>query len=147
MWPYSADGAEAFLRRDALPRMSKGDAHLWAICLKEIPDALIGVIEFRLVTELDDHRGFWLAQPYWRRGLMSEAVEVVNRFVFEDLGVNSFLEENAANNTASRRLKHKSGAEFLRYWDSYYPSGERRSEVWRLTRDGWLATRKAAGER
>jgi RimJ/RimL family protein N-acetyltransferase len=142
-WPYPGNGAETFLREDALPRMSKGDAHLWAICLKETSCNLIGIIEFRVVTDLSDHRGFWLAESYWGRGLMSEAVEAVNRFVFEDLGIDSFVEENAANNAASRRLKQKSGGEFLRYRESKYPSGERRSEVWKLTRDGWLAKRAA----
>jgi [ribosomal protein S5]-alanine N-acetyltransferase len=140
-WPYPADGAETFLREDALPKMSTGDAHFWAICLTEAPDDLIGVIEFRLVTSVDDQRGFWLAEPYWGRGLMAEAVEAVNRFVFEDLGVDSFLEETAANNPASRRLKEMSGGQFLRYRECRYPSGETRSEVWRLTRDGWLAKR------
>jgi ribosomal-protein-alanine N-acetyltransferase len=140
-WPYPADGAETFLREDALPRILNGDAHFWAICLKDAPNELIGVIEFRVVTKVDDHRGFWLAEPFWKRGLMSEAVEAVNRFVFEDLGVDSFLEENAANNAASRCLKEKSGGEFLRYRECVYPSGERRSEVWRLTRAGWLAKR------
>ncbi|MBO0750994.1 MAG: GNAT family N-acetyltransferase [Bradyrhizobiaceae bacterium] len=142
-WPYPADGAETFLRENALPRMSKGDAYLWAICFRETPDALIGVIEFRIVTDRDDHRGFWLAEPYWRRGLMSEAVDAVNRFVFEDLGVDSFVEENAADNTASRRLKEKSGGEFLRYRACTYPSGECRSEVWKLSREGWLAKRRS----
>ena len=74
-WPYPADGAETFLREDMLPGMSKGDAHFWAICLTEAPDDLIGVIEFRVVTAVDDQRGFWLAEPYWGRGLMAEAVE------------------------------------------------------------------------
>lgn len=138
-WPYPADGAETFVRENALPRMSKGDAHLWAICSRETPNELIGVIEFRVVTRLDHHRGFWLAEPYWRRGLMSEAVEAVNRFVFEDLGIDSFLEENAANNLSSRRLKEKSGGEFLCYRESHYLSGECRSEVWKLSRNSWLA--------
>ena len=70
---------------------------------------------------------------------MSEAVEAVNRFVFEDLGIDSFLEENAANNLPSRRLKEKSGGEFLRYRESHYLSGECRAEVWKLSRSSWLA--------
>jgi RimJ/RimL family protein N-acetyltransferase len=73
---------------------------------------------------------------------MSEAVEAVNRFVFDDLNLESFIEENAADNPASRRLKEKSGGEFLHYRESHYLSGERRSEVWRLTRAGWLAARE-----
>ena len=138
-WPYPDDGAETFLKEDALPRMAKGHAHLWAICLRTAPDDLIGIIEFRVVTKMSDHRGFWIAEPFWGRGLMSEAVDAVNRFVFEALRVESFIEENAANNPASRRLKERSGGEFLTYRNSDYRSGEHRSEVWRITRTGWLA--------
>lgn len=137
-WPYPADGAERFLTDNALPRMARGEAHLWAICLKWTPEEAIGVIEFRVRTDLGDHRGFWLAEPHWRRGLMTEAVEAVNRFVFEDLRIDSFIEENAANNAASRRLKEKSGGVFLRHRECRYLSGERRSEVWHMTRAGWL---------
>jgi [ribosomal protein S5]-alanine N-acetyltransferase len=139
-WPYPPDGAERFLQEDALPRVHRGDAHLWAICLKATGE-LIGLIEFRLAKDADDHRGFWIAEPYWRQGLMSEAVEAVNRFVFEDLALDSFIEQNAANNPASRRLKEKSGGEFLSYRESNYLSGARWSEVWRLTRAGWLAAK------
>ena len=141
-WPYPVDGAERFLKDDALPRVNKGDAHLWAICLKAEPDELIGIIEFRLAIDANDHRGFWIAEPYWRKGLMSEAVEAVNRFVFEDLELESFIEQNAADNPASRRLKEKSGGELVGRRESRYLSGERWSEVWRLTRAGWLATKQ-----
>lgn len=141
-WPYPPDGAQTFLKEDALPRVNRGDAHVWAICLKATPGDLIGVIEFRLSPDADDHRGFWIAEPHWGKGLMSEAVEAVNRFVFEELGLDNFIEQNAANNPASRRLKEKSGGEFLSYRESTYLSGERRSEVWRLTRAGWLAARE-----
>jgi Acetyltransferase (GNAT) domain len=58
----------------------------------------------------DDHRGFWIAEPYWRKGLMSEAVEAVNQFVFEYLSIDSFIEQNAANNAASWRLKESPAA-------------------------------------
>jgi len=135
-WPYPTDGAQKFLQEDVLPRVTRGDAHVWAICLKATPGELIGLIEFRLATDADDHRGFWIAEPYWHKGLMSEAVEAVNRFVFEDLGLDSFIEQNATNNPASRRLKQKSGGEFLSYREGRYLSGARQSEVWRLTRAG-----------
>jgi [ribosomal protein S5]-alanine N-acetyltransferase len=141
-WPYPSDCAEIFLKEDALPRVAKGQADVWAICLKDARCTLIGVIEFRLAPDADDHRGFWLAEPYWRKGLMSEAVEAINGFVFEDLNVESFIEQNAADNSASRRLKEKSGGEFLHYCAGRYLSGESRSEVWRLTRAGWSAERE-----
>ena len=141
-WPYPRDGAEMFLKEDALPRINRGDAHVWAICLKATPSELIGVIEFRLAPDADDHRGFWIAEPYWRKGLMSEAVEAINHFVFEVLEIDSFMEQNAINNPASRRLKEKSGGEFLTCRESRYLSGDRWSEVWRLTRAGWLAGKR-----
>lgn len=142
-WPYPDDGAEDFLKNSSLPRMAKGEAHVWAMTLKP-DDACIGVMEFRLQANAEGHRGFWLAEHLWGQGLMSEATAAVNDFVFDVLGFDEFIETNAEWNVASRELKKKSGAVFIEAIDKPQPGGgTRKTETWRITRDGWKGARRA----
>jgi ribosomal-protein-alanine N-acetyltransferase len=70
------------------------------------------------------NRGFWLAEPCWNRGLMTEAIAAVNDFAFQTLGLESFHVCNAASNAASRRVKQKTGAEFVGYIELLHHSGK-----------------------
>ena len=83
-------------------------------------------------------RGFWLAERYWKQGLMSEAVSAVNDFAFRVLDVDVFYACNAVTNEGSRRVKQKTGAEFLGYVELAHHSGQTRAEKWRVTRENWL---------
>ncbi|MET4765127.1 RimJ/RimL family protein N-acetyltransferase [Bradyrhizobium ottawaense] len=68
-WPYPADGAETFVRMQ-FDKISAGDdIHLWVLVLKEGDGEAIGNIHLRPRAEgPKGNRGFWLAEPYWRRG-------------------------------------------------------------------------------
>lgn len=131
-WPYPDNGAETFIASQ-LPHMEAGEIHLWALALKDASGEAIGIIEYRMKTNAKGNRGFWLAEPYWGQGLMTEAVNAVNTFVFQTLGVESFVVCNAESNAASRRIKQKTGAQFLGHVDIAHHSGTVRSEQWRVT--------------
>ena len=95
----------------------------------------------RLRPWLDDpkgNRGFWLAERYWNQGLMTEAVTAVNDFAFRVLGVDVLYVCNAVTNEASRRVKQKTGAEFVGYIELAHHNGQTRAEKWRVTRKNWL---------
>ena len=85
------------------------------------------------------NRGFWLAEPYWNRGLMTEAITAVNDFAFRTLGIESFYVCNAASNAASRRVKQKTGAEFVGYIELPHHDGQSKAEHWKVTRESWLS--------
>ncbi len=69
---------------------------------------------------------------------MTEAIGSVNDFVFHELGIESFHVCNVASNEASRRVKQKTGAEFVGYIDLLHHNGQTKSEKWNVTRDNWL---------
>ena len=69
---------------------------------------------------------------------MSEAVSAVNDFAFRTLGIERFHVCNAATNMASRRVKQKTGAEFVGYIELAHHSGQTLAEKWRVTRENWL---------
>ncbi len=86
--------AETYLE-DILKQMRTKEIYIWGILLKDGPNEIIGVIEYRFVDNKDDNRGFWLAKPYWGQGIMTEAVIATQDFVFFKLGKERVVVKNA----------------------------------------------------
>ena len=138
-WPYPEDGAETFIKLQ-LGKIAAGEEiYQWVLALRSGDGEAIGNIHFRPNADSPKgNRGFWLAEPHWNNGLMTEAITAVNDFAFNALGIESFHVCNAATNVASRRIKQKTGAEFVDYIELPHHSGESRAEKWRVTRENWL---------
>ncbi|QHO73187.1 GNAT family N-acetyltransferase [Bradyrhizobium sp. CCBAU 051011] len=138
-WPYPEDGAVTFITQE-LERVAAGEEiYNWMLVLRGGDGEAIGNIRFRPRSDnVKGNRGFWLAERYWNQGLMSEAVSAVNDFAFRTLGIESFYACNAATNVASRRVKQKTGAEFLGYVELAHHDGQTLAEKWRVTRENWL---------
>jgi RimJ/RimL family protein N-acetyltransferase len=114
-WPYRAQDMAEFIEMVALPRQS-GPKPIYAIVLEGSP---IGVIEccghpdpaapLGNASEL----GYWLGEPYWGKGYMTEAVAaMVDRaFAAPDAAVirSGVFEGNAA----SLKVQHKLGFEVV----------------------------------
>jgi ribosomal-protein-alanine N-acetyltransferase len=141
-WPYPEDGAETFIRLQ-LEKIAAGEEiYQWVLALRSGDGQAIGNIHFRpKANSPKGNRGFWLAEPYWNRGLMTEAIASVNDFAFQTLGIESFHVCNAASNAASRRVKQKTGAEFVGYIELLHHNGQSKSEKWKITRESWLSRR------
>ena len=142
-WPYPDDGAETFVARELEKAAAGEDVYNWMLVLRGGDGEAIGNIRFRPRSDnAKGNRGFWLAEHYWNQGLMSEAVSAVNDFAFRTLGIESFYVCNAATNVASRRVKQKTGAEFVGYVELAHHNGQARAEKWRVTRQNWLSREK-----
>lgn len=137
-WPYPADGAEANVR-DCLAKRERGEQFYWAITLKGGGDALIGRIDLRPDAGVGAMRGFWLAQEYWGRGLMTEAADAVNAYAFEVLDWPFIDVSTNAANLASQRIKEKQGFTPAGMGTDRYVEGIRRKAYWRLTQADWRA--------
>ncbi len=138
-WPYPADGALNFVKL-MLDKIACGEEiYQWVLVLQDGDGEAIGNIHFRPhIDSAKGNRGFWLAEPYWNRGLMSEAIEAVNSFAFGSLGIERFYVCNVASNVASRRVKQKTAAEFVGHIELAHHNGETRSERWIVSRANWL---------
>lgn len=70
----------------------------------------IGGIGLTLESRFDRAEvGYWLGQPYWGRGLATEALAAVLRFGFEALLLNKIYATHHADNLASGRVMQKNG--------------------------------------
>jgi len=144
-WPYPDDGAQTFIRSQLDEIAAGEELYQWVLVLRSGDGQAIGSIGFRpRIDHPKGNRGFWLAEPYWNQGLMTEAITAVNDFVFLTLGLDDFHVCNADSNAASRRVKQKTGAEFVGHVEIPHHDGQSRSEKWRVTRKAWLERKPGA---
>ena len=139
-WPYPPDGALTYYRDQALPAMARGDEWHWTLRLKQNPARIIGAIG--LIRGATDNRGFWLATPWHRQGLMTEAVIAVNDYWFDVLGFPVLRAPKAIANVASRRISEKTGMRMVGTEERNLVSGRLLSEMWEITAEEWRAFRK-----
>jgi ribosomal-protein-alanine N-acetyltransferase len=140
-WPYPSDGALTYFRDRALPAMARGDEWHWTLRLKENPAQIIGAIG--LIRSSTDNRGFWLATPWHRQGLMTEAVIAVNDYWFDVLGFPVLRAPKAIANVASRRISEKTGMRVVGAEERNLVSGRLPSEMWEITAEEWRAFRRS----
>jgi RimJ/RimL family protein N-acetyltransferase len=132
--PWALDDAVAVQRhannrkiwlnlRDIFPHpYTLQDAHAFlGSVLKEAPTTTfavangseaIGCIGLRLGTDV--HRktaemGYWLGEPFWGRGIMSEAVQEFTRWAFDAFELQRIFAESFEANKASGRVLEKAG--------------------------------------
>ena len=126
-WPYPADGATTFVAA-ALAEMARGEKSHWALVPKKGTADLIGVISLWPDDgATHDQRGFWLDPAFQGRGLMTEAMQALLDYCFEELSVRRVQALINPDNTASIRLAERlgfrcEGGPLRDYWrigDSY----------------------------
>ncbi len=107
--PYPKDGALKFIRK-ARYNIKKKRSYAFGIVLKET-GALIGVIELMAFDWKNKNAeiGYWLGRKYWGEGLMTEAVRLILKFGFGNLGLHRIYAKLFEDNTGSVRILEKSG--------------------------------------
>lgn len=135
-WPYPENGAAEFVKDFILPIQGK-DRWIWGIFLKTNSQELIGGVDLWR-KGIPEHRGFWLGKNFWGKGIMTEAVVPVNDYAFNELGFERLVFSNALGNTASRKIKEKTGALLIRTEPAKFidPNYTER-EIWELTKQRW----------
>jgi [ribosomal protein S5]-alanine N-acetyltransferase len=135
-WPFPDDGVHTFYRDTALPAIARGEEFHWMLRLKEDPQQkIIGSINLRLHDNA--HRGFWIAQQYQGRGLMTEAAAEITRFWFEELEQPLLRVKKARDNAASRAISLRQGMRCVAETEDDYVSGRLPTEIWELTAEDW----------
>lgn len=98
----TVDEAQEFLK--------KIDGYFWAICSYE-DDRLIGSICLWNI-EPEHYRaeiGYMLSRAHWEQGVLTEAMQAVIRYGFEDMGLHSIAAIVKPDNAASIKLLNKHG--------------------------------------
>jgi RimJ/RimL family protein N-acetyltransferase len=117
-FPYTDASAEEWLALVAQSTQQQGRPVHFAI--RTADDALIGGCGFDGLQVGKSHRaevGYWLAKPYWGRGIMTAVVRRLCRHAFDEFGLVKITAHVFPHNPASARVLAKCGFEeegFLR---------------------------------
>jgi [ribosomal protein S5]-alanine N-acetyltransferase len=135
-WPFPPDGVRTYYLDSALPAIERGEQWHWMLHLNSDPERrIIGSISLVLPNPVN--RGFWIALPWQRQGLMTEAVQAVNRFWFEELKQPVLRTKKACENLASRAISVREGMRCTAQTEDDYVSGRLSTEHWELTAEDW----------
>ena len=138
-FPYAREDAVAFLATTA--QLDASVHASWAI---EFEGHVIGGISLRI--EHDSNRaslGYGIGQPWWGRGITTEAARAVVAYGFETLGLERIFATADARNIASQRVMQHLGMTHEGTLRSHrIARGERVDEVWYgVLRAEWVGAR------
>jgi RimJ/RimL family protein N-acetyltransferase len=103
--PYTTASAAAFL--EMVGRQSP--ATLFAIATQEEAIGGIGLSLNQDVHRLTAEMGYWLGEPYWGKGITTEAVIKFTEYAFEQFQLLRIYAEPFATNANSCRVLEKAG--------------------------------------
>ena len=110
-YPYTASDAEKWLGVAEKATRENGQPVHWAIRQQGQVIGGIGLDGFVIGRSHRAEIGYWLAKPYWGKGIMTAAVKSVCRHAFENLGVVRIHAHVHSFNAASGRVLEKCGFE------------------------------------
>lgn len=109
-FPYTEADAEDWFALVAKITEQQGGPIHWAI--RSADDQLIGGCGFDSFQVGKSHSaevGYWLAKPFWGRGIMTAVVKRVCQYAFEEFGLEKITAQVFTHNPASARVLEKCG--------------------------------------
>jgi len=103
--PYSIEDARTFISA----AMDADPITLFAIANDSEAIGSIGLMPGKDVHRYTAELGYWLAEPFWGKGIMTEAVQSIVEYGFRDLGLHRIYAEPYTTNEASVRVLEKAG--------------------------------------
>jgi RimJ/RimL family protein N-acetyltransferase len=104
-YPYTRANGQTYLRhvRETRPETS------FAIAVNEEAVGGIGFVPQQDVERVSAEIGYWLGEPFWGRGITTDALGAVTRYAIEHHQLTRIFALPFAHNTASCRVLEKAG--------------------------------------
>ena len=90
----------------------KGDYYQWMIVLKETGEPIGSIMANTMGRAQSAHIGYCIGKAWWHQGIMTEALQAVMDFLFEDVGMNRVEAKHDINNPNSGAVMRKCGMKY-----------------------------------
>ncbi|MFM9986391.1 MAG: GNAT family N-acetyltransferase [Flavobacteriales bacterium] len=103
--PYLKENGHAFIEM----AISHQPTRIFAITHEDIA---IGGIGLHLQTDVyarNAELGYWLAEPFWGKGIMSEAIHQITEYGFKTFDIDRIFARPFGSNVGSQRALEKNG--------------------------------------
>lgn len=104
-YPYSLGDAQAFIAK----AIEAEPITVFAIATESEAIGSIGLMPGRDVHRFTAEIGYWLAEPFWGKGIMTNAVQFLTEWAFRELKLLRISAEPYATNAASQSVLEKAG--------------------------------------
>ncbi len=119
--PYTLSEAEDFLKKVK----AHDPQRVFAISTEKEAIGAIGMVIGKNVHRYAAELGYWLAEPFWNKGIMTRAVQLIADYAFENLNLYRIYAEPYDGNDASVRVLEKAGFQYEgRLKSSVYKNGK-----------------------
>jgi len=109
-FPYTVSDAESFI--STMLSSDRDTTYAWAITVDDIAVGSIGVFRKDNVHRLTAEMGYYVAEEYWGKGIVTKAVKLACSHIFNHTDIVRIFAEPYANNIASCRVLEKAGFTF-----------------------------------
>ena len=106
--PFTKEAGQQFIERTQKEQPS----NIQAICADGEAVGSIGIYKLNDIFRLNAELGYWLAEPYWGKGIMVEAVKLVIEYGFKNWQLERIFARPLGKNIASRKVLEKAGLKF-----------------------------------
>jgi len=109
-YPYTVTDAEAFIASTL--KAERDTQYSWAIVYGGKTVGSIGIFRKDNIHRYTAEMGYWVAEPYWGKGICTKAVKDACEYVFDNTDIIRVFAEPYAYNAASCRVLEKAGFKF-----------------------------------
>lgn len=125
-YPYTIENAKQFI----VMAMSKTPNHIFCIDINGEAIGGIGVHPQQDVQCKNAELGYWLAEPFWNKGIVSKAIPQIVDYGFKTFDINRIYARPYGTNVASQKVLEKCG--FIleaRFEKTFYKNNEYLDEL------------------
>ena len=109
-YPYTLQDAKAYITE--VLHAERDSVYTWAVTVDGAVAGSIGIFRGGNIHFRTAELGYYLAEPYWGKGIMTSAVRAACRFIFAETDIIRIFAEPFAHNIASCKVLEKTGFEF-----------------------------------
>ncbi len=119
--PYETEESILPFVTEVIESYRNTDMYHWAI---EYEKNMIGSISVMSINELRKNCevGYCLGAGFWNKGIMTEALEAVIRFLFDEVGMHRIMAKHNEHNPASGEVMKKCHMLYEGRLKEYYPN-------------------------
>lgn len=106
-YPYEDGMAEEWISSQT-QSWKNGTGVIYAITEKS-SNNLLGTVSLVSIEDSQAELGYWVGEPYWKKGYCTEAAKALIEYAFTRLGIVKVVAEHLSSNPASGRVMEKIG--------------------------------------
>ncbi len=112
-WPphETVEVTQSLLER-WITEYEKDDYYHWMIVLKEIGEPIGSLLATTVGRAQSAHIGYCIGKKWWHQGIMTEALQAVMAYLFENVGYHRIESMHDPNNPNSGRVMRKCGMKY-----------------------------------